>query len=273
MAIEVKVRLHCVRSVAEMLLLLLLVLMVLVVLVLMLHQQNGGGLGLPLHGGGQIVMAAAERLVRRRRLVLLLLVVVHVDVVVGAIARMRMVMVMLAPTAARSGGVVHFGAQRQHIGQIVAFGAENVRLCSAADGIVVVEIGMMVVVLLLLVRREHVAAAVMMAGRCRVMITVVGGVRVTDEVLVGGERQLVDAVIRIDDVQLLARLARQIRGLRIAPEPREPGAEGKQNGENALNTRYIITSHLALTQKLIITKWQASTRSSRDNICKVIGSH
>lgn len=38
-----------------------------------------------------------------------------------------------------------------------------------------------------------------------------------DKVLVGRQRQLVDAVIRVDDVQLLARLSRQIRGLRVAP--------------------------------------------------------
>lgn len=116
---------------------------------------------------------------------------------------------------------MHFGAQRQHVGQIVALGAENVRLCWT----VVVEMGMMV--LMMVGRREHAAVAVVVTGRdCRMMWMLL--MLVIDEVLVGGERQLVDAVIRIDDVQFLARLARQIRGLRVAPGAAEEPEQEEQ---------------------------------------------
>lgn len=130
---------------------------------------------------------------------------------------------------------MHFGAQRQHVGQIVALGAENVGLCWTVVAVaVVVEMGMMV--LMMVGRREHAAVAVVVTGRdCRMMwmLLIVGCVLmlVIDEVLVGGERQLVDAVIRIDDVQFLARLARQIRGLRVAP-----GVQNRKNNDKKQNT-------------------------------------
>lgn len=129
---------------------------------------------------------------------------------------------------------MHFGAKRQNVGQIVALGTEDVGLVVGnmianvlvVVIVVVVAAAMMRMVLQLLLLRWVVVDGicglvvvridVVVAIVMHVIIVVAAVAVVADEVLVGGERQLVDAVIGID-VELLARLSRQIRGLRIAP--------------------------------------------------------
>lgn len=104
----------------------------------------------------------------------------HVYVIVGAIARWRL-----------RRGRMDFGTDRQHVGQIVAFHGQFF-IGLAVDWMMV---GTLVV--------------------SDIVVVVVVVVVLIDEILVRGERELVDAMVGID-VDLLARLSRQVGRLGIA---------------------------------------------------------